>query len=645
VDELNSGRDRSPLTVWQFFRGLAKFVVGGALLLQALLFLLVFAAVLSLLSGIESGMESRGEKPKIKIEEGSALLFNPVGLLAETTPEEDPFEAALEEAFGGGSLGQISVHRLIDLLEAAKDDPKIDTMVMDLSGLLIPDIYLSKAEILADAVEDFRESGKRVISVGDGYGQNQFLVATEADEVLLHRQGFVFLTGYGRFRTYYSELLNKLDVTKNVFRVGTYKSALEPVLRDDMSPEAREANEAYLQVLWDAFTSRIDENRGLSAGSTDRFANAMVEAMREHGGDLALALEAEGLVDRLTSRADQRAYLAEIVGEDEEGELRLVAMERYGKTMKLPQDRDDVGNITVVTVEGAIVDGEQETGVASGEYISGLLREAREDEDVRAVVLRVDSPGGSVFASELIRNEVQALRAAGKPVVASMSSLAASGGYWISSPADIIFAQPTTLTGSIGIFAYLPTLENLAERIGVNTDGVGTTPYAGFAAVPIGPIPDAAKDLFQLSIEDGYSDFLQVVSEGRGIPVDRVAEIAEGRVWIGEDARPIELVDRFGGLDDAIAEAARIAGLEDWDISVPADERTPFERFIDNLATEASAKGWLHTDEALFGIKRGRFDRTTLGAAVKMVEEETRFQASFTDPSGLYARCLECTPY
>lgn len=636
------GRERSRLTVWQFFKGLAKVVVGGALLLQALLFLVIMAMILSIMSGIQNAGGAAGEKPKLEIKAGSALVFDPAGILAEKAPDPDPVQEALNEAFGGDTAGQVSVHELVRVLEKAQGDDRISTLILDFDSLIIPDIYLSKAHLLADAIEAFRESGKRVVAVGDGYGQNQYLVASEADTVLMHDQGFLFMSGYGRYRTYYSSLLDNLDVTKNIFRVGTYKSALEPVLRDNMSEAAREANEAYLSVLWNSYTSRIDENRGLSEGTTVAFANDLVEQVRTADGDLAAATLNGNYVDQLVDRAGQRRFLVDLVGEDEDGELNAVSLKKYRTGMKGKTDRDDVPNVAVVTVEGAIIDGPQEPGVASGEYVSEQLREAREDDDVKAVVLRVDSPGGSVFASELIRDEVLALKEAGKPVIASMSSIAASGGYWISAGADAIYAQPTTITGSIGIFAYLPTFENLAAKYGVFTDGVGTTPLSGFSAIPVGEIPEAGKELFQLSIERGYRDFLEVVSSGRGIPTERVDEIAQGRVWVGTDAHDRQLVDQFGSLNDAVADAAQRAGLEDYDVTGLVKEKTPFQLFIESLGAEAEAMGIIKEDRTLFGIGSDRFDQTTLGAAAKLIEQETRFQASFSDPNGLYARCLEC---
>ncbi|MEM9809875.1 MAG: signal peptide peptidase SppA [Pseudomonadota bacterium] len=631
--------ERSRLTVWSFFRGFAKVVIGGALLLQAVLFLIVFAVILSVLGGVTAQLQGKNDNgPSLRVEDGSALIFNPEGVLSELEPDIDPVQQALQDALGGGSPGQVSVHKLVRTLEAAAEDERITTLILDLGDLIIPSAYTSKAHILADAVEAFRETGKRVVAVGDNYGQLQYLVASEADTVLMHEYGLLIMSGYGRYRTYYSSLLENLDVTKNIFRVGTYKSALEPILRDDMSPEAEQANIAYLSVLWDSYTARVDENRGLGNGTTAQFANQLPEALRAAGGDYALAAAEGGYIDQLADRATQRAFLVDLVGEDDEGELNAVGLKTYQIGVGQQDDRPSIANVAIVPVVGPIVMGDQEPGVASGDFVASQLRDALEDENVAAVVLRVDSPGGSVFASELIRDGVMALQAAGKPVVASMSSMAASGGYWVSAPADRIFAQPTTITGSIGIFAYVPTFENLAARFGVYTDGVGTTPVAGINAFPIAALPEQVTDMAQVAIEDGYEDFLSVVAEGRDLSMDRVNEIGQGRVWIGQTARSIALVDEFGGLRDAADAAAALAELEDYDLLGVEKPKSQFELFLENLAGSNAGQAVLPHDV----LGRQKFDRSTLGQALKHVEKDIATQASLDDPAGMYIRCLVC---
>ncbi|MEO1658481.1 MAG: signal peptide peptidase SppA [Pseudomonadota bacterium] len=631
--------DNSRMTVWSFFRGFAKVVIGGALFLQAFLFIVLFAVVISVFGGLSSSGDGSGrEGPVVKIPDGSALLFNPVGVLAETEPVPDPFEEALDEVFGGGSDGRVSVHKLAEAIEAAAGDERITSMVLDLEGLLIPSSYLSKAHILADAVEGFRESGKEVVAVGDYYGQAQYLVASEANTVLLHDYGAVVFPGFGRYRTYYSTLLDNLDVTRNVFRAGSFKSALEPYFRDDMSPEAEEANLAYLNAMWDTVAARIDENRGLGDGATKGFSDQLPEFVRAARGDLALTALESGYVDEIGSRVERKAFLADLVGEDDEGELNLVDIDTYRAGMPQTEDRDDVPNIMVIPVEGAIVMGEDDGANASGEVIAKRIRDAREDEDVAAVVLRVDSPGGALFAAQLMHEELEALKEAGKPLVASMSSLAASGGYWIAAPADRIFAAETTITGSIGAYSFIPTFENLAGRYGITVDGVGTTPISSLDGVPLAPLPESVVEIAQYGIEDAYRDFLDTVAAGRDLTPEEVDQRGQGRVWIGTQALELGLVDEIGELGDALDAAAELAGLEDYDTVGATREKTQFELFLEGFGAEAAVQSVLPKD--VLGLER--LERTTIGKAAKIVGKELMIEATHDDPNGVYVRCLAC---
>ncbi|MEM1410217.1 MAG: S49 family peptidase, partial [Pseudomonadota bacterium] len=395
MTELRSGAYRSRRTVWEFLKGFAKVVIGGALLLQAFLFISVFALLLSILGAVSEGIEqSKAPDVRANIKAGTTLYFNPVGILAETSPGRDPIEEALDEVFGG-RIGPVGIHDLVRVIQTAKDDERISAMVVDLQELAIPNIYLSKANLLADAIEEFRDAGKRVWAVGDYYTQGQYLIASEADEILLNHQGGVMLDGYGNYRLYYASLLERLDVTSHVFRVGTYKSAVEPYLRDDMSPEAKEAASKYLQVLWDATTSRIEANRPIGPGTAKVYAETLPAVVRSSGGDLAEAAKSAGLVDRIVTRQELESFLTDKVGEDEDGELNTVEFVDYADDVKPPRNRPTIDDVMIVTVQGPIMDGDNEPGVASGEYVSEKLREARETESVKAVVLRVDSPGGS----------------------------------------------------------------------------------------------------------------------------------------------------------------------------------------------------------------------------------------------------------
>lgn len=637
-------QERKRLGVWDFFKALFKVVIGLSLLAQSLLFLILLLVIIGAVSSVSTSFSSDGKKANVfEVPNDSALVINPEGVLVEIAPPGDPFGDALSEAFGGSSESQIGVHDLIAAIRAAKDDDRIDALVLDLQGLYVPPIYASKAYDVAAAVEAFRESGKRVVAIGDYYTQEQYLIASEADTVLMHDFGGVWIDGYGSYRTFYKALLEKLKVNAHVFRVGTFKSAIEPYIRDDMSPEAKEANLAYLSVLWNTYTAAIDSNRSLKPGSAAAYANNAAEVFRAADGDSGVAATNAGLVDQLMSRAEQVEYIAGIVGADEDdaGGFRGIGYAGYRLSVHAPEDRGDVGNVAVVTVAGAIVDGDDVDGVASGDVISGQIRDARLDEDVKALVLRVDSPGGSAFASEVMRDELLAFKKTGRPVVVSMGSLAASGGYWISASADEIWAAPTTVTGSIGVFGFFPTFENSMKEIGVSTDGVGTTSLSAFQATGIGPLPDEAAAMIQASIENVYDRFITLVAEGRNLTPARVDEIGQGRVWIGETAKELKLVDNLGNIDDAIAAAAKRAGLETWDVVGLVQEKSRFELFIENLAgADAKAQSKLIAKE-LFAQRRS--SAVTLANLARQVTDEFKFLASFNDPAATYVRCIECT--
>ena len=632
--------ERERMTVWSFLKGAFKVVVGFSLLIQSLLFLVLLVALFGIIGGVTAQLGGKNEEgPSVAIENGVALVLNPKGTLTEVAPEnQDPLASIFI-----GSPQEVAVHDLVRVVDAAREDDRIDALVLDLGGLYVPSIYASKAYYLADAIEAFRESGKRVVAIGDGYTQEQYLLASEADTILMHDYGQVFMTGYGTYRQYYASALEKLKVTSHVFRVGTFKSALEPYLRDDMSEAAELANKAFLDVLWETYTETVEGNRGLPAGSLDAFAQAMPTYLEAAGGDTALMVEQVGLVDQLAGRADQIAYVADIVGEDDEdGGFRRVGWKTYELSVPEKKNRKKVADVAIVTAAGAIVDGDQQGGVAAGDVVARQLRDARLEDDVKAVVLRVDSPGGSAFASEVIRDEVLKLKAAGKPVVVSMGSLAASGGYWISAPADEIWASPVTVTGSIGIFGYIPTFEDTAADLGVYTDGVGTTPLAAISGAGIGPLPEQFSQLMQLSIEEGYDRFLTIVADGRGMTKPAVDNVGQGRVWIGETGAEIGLVDKLGTIRDATASAAKLAGLDDYDVVGLTKEKTAFERFLEGLAgTEAKLAGKPAVAEPFVGgTGRGGAARQLAG----QIKAELLYQASFNDPNAVYARCVACDP-
>ncbi|MEM9233356.1 MAG: signal peptide peptidase SppA, partial [Pseudomonadota bacterium] len=443
------------MTVWGFLKGLFKAVIGLSLLVQSLLFLILLVFLIGITSNASKTLSgAANDGPSLEVPSDSALVLNPQGVLVERAPPQDTFGDAIAAALGASSETQISVHDVVRVIRNAAEDDRIDVLVLDLQGLYVPSIYASKAHYVASEIEKFRETGKRVIAIGDYYSQEQYLIASEADTILLHDFGTVEIIGYGSYGNYFKSAIDKLKVKSNVFRVGTFKAAVEPFLRDDMSEEAKIANRAYLSVLWNQYSDAVDANRGLQNG-VKTYANNLGELVRNAGNNSAVAALNAGLVDQVMDRPSQIEFITDLVGRDEGSNLggfRGVGYETYKVSAKVSDVREDSAKIAVVTAAGTIVDGDEPYGVAAGDAIARQLREARFRDDVKALVLRVDSPGGSAFASEVMRDEVVKLKEAGKPVVVSMGSLAASGGYWISASADEIWAAPTTVTGSIGVF-------------------------------------------------------------------------------------------------------------------------------------------------------------------------------------------------
>ncbi len=628
--------DEQNFSVWGFIKGFGKLLIGFLLLLQGLVGLVVLLMIVSFAVGVSSGFSGGDAAAVVSVPEEAALVINPNGVLVEQAETVDPFEAAIQDAYGVDEPTEVEVHDLVRAIRNAKTDDRIKGLVLDLGNLYISGSSASKGHLVAAEVAAFREAGKPVYAIGDYYDQEQYLIASQASKIYLHDRGNLLLTGYGSYGTFLKSFLDKLLITPHVFRVGTFKAAVEPFLRDDMSPEAKEANLAYLSVIWDNYGRVVEEARRLPRGAVAQIADDFNEVLRSAKGDFAEAALQANLVDELKSRPEQLAALKEIFGEGGEGEsFKQVGFRNYLTAVGGDED-GDAPNIAIVTAAGTIVDGEAPDGVAAGgDTVAGYLKAAREDDDVKAVVLRVDSPGGSAFASEIIRDQVIALKDAGKPVVVSMGSLAASGGYWISAPADEIWAAPTTITGSIGIFGFFMTFEEAAKEWGVKVDGVGTSTLSSLYGTGLGPLEERAADIFQQSIENGYEDFLAVVSEGRELDRDYVDSIGQGRVWIGETAKEIKLADKLGTLDDAVAAAAKLANLEEYDRVEMMESASPFDRFLSNLAAETMARVGVSQ-------KRALASKSVTSKLIGKVEDQLEFIAEFNDPQATYARCLAC---
>lgn len=570
---------------------------------------------------------SRNEAPAI--EDNIALAVIPTGEISDQVVDDRG--RALIRQFSDTKPEQTPLRVVVEAIEAAATDRRIPALVLkldDMSGAGLPQL-----EAIAEALRHFRAAGKPVYAYGDGYDQRQYYLAAQADEISLDPFGAVLIEGFSVYTNYFKDALDKLGVEINIFRVGEFKSAVEPYERNDMSAEARTANQAWLGDLWSLYGSAVGTARKLTPDAVSRYISGLPAGLEKHRGDIAAyALEA-GLVTRVETQAAFRKRLIDKVGEDKQhGSFRQIDFASYHAAIQAEKAAATGDQMAVVVVQGEIVDGDGDETTAGGDTIAGLLDDARRDDDIKAVLLRVNSPGGSVFASEKIRRGVLALQAAGKPVVASMSTLAASGGYWISMDADQIWAEPTTITGSIGIFGLIPTIAEPLNRLGVHTDGVGTTPLAGAFRIDR-PLGSEIKSLFQLQIEKGYRNFIEGVAKGRDLPVEQVDTIARGRVWSGKAAKELGLVDSLGGYPQAEAALAQLATLApgEYQVRELQPERDLFHQFLGDLFG-ARSQGFAALLDQLPGGALAT-PAKSLAAAVRRLD----------DPQRIYAYCF-CTP-
>jgi protease-4 len=491
----------------------------------------------------------------------AALELAPMGSIVEEE-SGDPLDRALADVTGEDEQ-ETSLRDLIDVVDHARDDERIRVLVLNLDGL--DHAGLPALQDLARSIRWFRESGKKVYAHGLMFSQRQYYLAAQADEVYLDPFGLVLLDGYAYYRSYVRGTVDKLAVDINVFKVGTNKSYPDTWTRSDMSREDREDAKVWVGALWDSYKTDVAAARNLEPGLIQAYSDEAVTGVRATGGDLAQYALARGLVDGLKTREEFEKIVAGVAGEDEDtGGYKAVDWRPYLSIVRsdeaLAGSEDQ--NVGVIVASGEILDGEQSPGYVGGDTLAAQLRDLRDDDDYSAVVLRIDSPGGSIMASEVIRREVEALSAAGKPVVASMGTVAASGGYYIAMNADHIIAAPTTITGSIGVFAIIPTFQRTLAKIGITNDGFGTTDLAG--AIDLDrELGDEARQILQASVEHSYRTFVDGIARARGRRPEEIESLAQGRVWTGADAHAAGIVDELGGVDEAIAEAAKLAGLEE----------------------------------------------------------------------------------
>lgn len=488
----------------------------------------------------------------------TALVLAPQGALVEQLAG-DPFERAVAEAYGQ-ERPETLLRDLVDSVDAAREDDRVQLIVLDLGNLAGGGI--AKMEELAQALQKFRKAGKKVFAFGESYDQAQYYLAAQADEIYLDPHGLVIIEGFGYYRTFLKGVIDKLSVDVNVFRAGKFKSFTDQFSRSDMSEQEEQESLAWLNALWTQYQANVTKARGLDAGVIAAYSNEYAEIAKAHRGDLATAALEKNLVTELKTRREFEEQIKGLVGEDEDEHTYKGVMHWDYLAATRPSDalKIEGDHIGVVVAAGEILDGAQPPGTVGSDSTSRLLRDALYDDKVKAVVLRIDSPGGSMLASEVIRREIDALRKAGKPVIASMSSLAASGGYYIAMDADEIWASPATLTGSIGVFAVFPTLERTLEKFGVTIDGVGTTPYAGSLRLDR-TLNDGAKEILQTSIDHAYSVFVNNVASAREKSFEEIDAVAQGRVWAGINASENGLVDKLGSYRDALDSAAKRANL------------------------------------------------------------------------------------
>lgn len=606
-----------------------KFCWKALCFIRDLVMNVVFLGFVLLLVTIIS-FSSGGKKSTTLTGEG-ALLLNLDGYLADNRDETIRWQDALSELNGERVPRKISTFDVVFAIKQAEDDPKIKGLVLDLNYFEGAD--LPALDFIGGAISHFKDAGKPVIAYADNYSQGQYYLASFADEIYLNSIGNVDIHGLSQENLYFKEMLDKLAVTPHIFRVGTYKSAVEPFLRNDMSAEAKANMQRWLGEMWNNYVLSVSENRKIKKDNVLPNAKQYLAELKALKGNSTAYAQQRGLVTDVVTRLDLDKKLTALFGKGSDGKANLIEFDDYLAQQPDRLEHYNVPNkIAVVNVEGTIIDGESDEENAGGDTIARILRKAHDDNSVKAVVLRVNSPGGSAFASEIIRQETENLQKIGKPVIVSMGSMAASGGYWISSTADYIIADENTITGSIGIFAMFPTFENSIKKIGVSSDGVSTTELANTSA--FSPLAKPVQDIYQTEIEHGYDRFLEIVSKGRQLSKTQVDKLSQGQVWLGSDAFQNGLVDEIGSFNEAVNKAEQLVNqrqdtaVQDFSVEWFTD---------DNLSLISTL---------LRDTKKGTQEQLVkwlgLPAPIQKLQKELNVLTKFNDPKGQYLYCLNC---
>ncbi|AAS62179.1 signal peptide peptidase SppA [Yersinia pestis subsp. microtus bv. Altaica] len=610
-------------TLWRIIAGFFKWTWRLLNFTRELILNLFLALLILIGVGIYFQFQSKPVEP-VK----GALLVNLSGVIVDQPAINNKLRQWGRELLGASSnrLQENSLFDIVETIRLAKDDDNINGLVLSLSDLTGAD--QSSLQYIGKALREFRDTGKKIYAVGDSYNQTQYYLASFANKIYLSPQGAVDLHGFASNNLYYKSLLENLKVTTNIFRVGTYKSAVEPMIRNDMSAAAREADSRWVGGLWQNYLTTVSANRRLTPEQLFPGAAGVISGLQVAGGSQAKYALDSKLVDQLAARPEVESALVEAFGWNKKtNDFNYISIYDYQPT-PAPQQGEQ---IAVLFANGAIIDGPQPPGNVGGDTLAAQIRQARLDPKIKAVILRVNSPGGSVSASELIRAELAALRAAHKPLVVSMGGMAASGGYWISTPANYIVASPSTLTGSIGIFGVINTFQNSLASIGVHTDGVATSPLADVSLTKA--LPPEFSQMMQINIENGYKTFIDLVATSRHKTPEQVDQIAQGHVWIGLDAKSNGLVDQLGDFDDAVKKAAELAKLKTWQLNWFVDEPSLSDLILGQMSASvhamlpAAIQTWLPAP---------------LSAMALAVKDQPGLFNTLNDPQNRYALCLTC---
>ena len=605
-------------TLFEKFKSNPLFwLFSGKLFFLSLNIIFSIVIIISIFSFISSLFVNEFKDPTNK-----ALVISPMGPIVEQiTGSNDPFDQ-----LSGDVPRELYVGDLLEVLESAAQDERVQNVLLRLDN-----IDGTGQAVLYDvgvALQRIQDAGKTIIAVGDYYSRSGYYLASYADEIIMNNDGVVGIDGFGRSRLFFKSFLDKIKVDFNVFRVGTYKSAVEPYLDNKMSNEAKEANLAYLNVLWDSYKDEVSKNREMTSNEIQYLVDNADKVLTDKSGSTSEAFLNYGLVDKLLPRTKTRSYLKELFGESEDKKsfARISGFEYFQLIRSEKIDQQGIDKIAVIVAKGTIVDGVQPPGTIGGDSTSRLIREAHEDENVKAIVLRVDSGGGGVFASEQIRQELLEAKEKGLKIIASMGNVAASGGYWISANAHEIWASHNTITGSIGIFGLLPTFDRALNEIGINSDGVKTSKI-DLSGDITQPLSEGLSKIIQSEIEYGYKRFIGLVSEARDIPIDQVDQIAQGRVWAGSSAKDLGLVDEIGNLKMAIKRAAELAEITEYSTYYPIQTVDWRAQLVKRFSGYV---GWM-----IPPYIKDNFVLKNVINALKDIDQ-------LNDPKGIYVICEDC---